>query len=190
MKLRGYILVTEFGTPFEDQVKAVRSFTNLAFDLFTDSFTDSYHPRRLSWATLLSQSVRGDAVVVGSPGALGNSAAEIEESMNTLRDRGLLLQDARTGHLIVWDASVIRALTFYRDAVGEVRRRSAEAARVALAATRRKGAGVRTGAAVSKSLESKWRDPINHPSIGELIRESGLSRRSLYRRFGSRGLRA
>ena len=187
MKVRGYILRTRCGATYEAQLTAIRAFTNLANDVFTDSCNDSHYPRRLSWETLLSGSVHGDAVVVGSPGALGYTVAQITESLNTLKGRGLMLQDARTGHRIVWDATVTRGLAFVQEATREVRQRAAAETRLALAEARRAGTGgVRTGVPVNPSIEAKWKDPHDYPSIAELERESGLSRRTLYKRFGPR----
>lgn len=184
MKVRGYILRTRCGATYEAQLTAIRAFTNLANDVFTDDYLD---PRRLAWANLLSASVHGDAVVVGSPGALGYTVAQITESLNTLKERGLMLQDARTGHRIVWDTSVTRSLAFVQEATREVRQRSATEARQALAEARRAGTGgVRTAVPVNPSIGAKWTDPHDYPSIAELERESGLSRRTLYKRFGPR----
>lgn len=191
MKVRGYILVTRCGAPFEAQLSAIRAFTNLADDAFVDSWTDPHHPRRFGWESLLSRSVHGDAVVVGSPGALGYTVAQITESLNTLKERGLMLQDARTGYLVVWDTAVTRSLEFVQQAAREVRQRSATEARQALAEARRTGTGgVRTGVPVNPSIGTKWKDPHDYPSIAELERESGLSRRTLYKRFGPRYARA
>ncbi|CAB4162336.1 Resolvase, N-terminal catalytic domain containing protein [uncultured Caudovirales phage] len=191
MKVRGYILVTRCGANFGEQLAAIRAFTNLADDVFSDNADDPRYPRRLGWESLLSASIHGDAVVVGSPGALGYTVAQITESLNTLKERGLMLQDARTGYLVVWDTAVTRSLEFVQQAAREVRQRSAMEARQALAEARRTGAGgVRTGASVSPSIGTRWKDPHDYPSIAELERESGLSRRTLYKRFGPRYARA
>lgn len=187
MKVRGYILVTRCGANFGEQLAAIRAFTNLADDVFSDNNDDPHYPRRLGWEKLLSWSVHGDAVVVGSPGALGYTVAQITESLNTLKERGLILQDARTGHRVVWDATVIRGLAFVQAATREVRQRAAAEARLSLANARRAGAGgVRTAVPVNPSIGAKWTDPHDYPSIAELERESGLSRRTLYKRFGPR----
>lgn len=187
MKVRGYILVTRYGVPFETQLDVITAFTGLADKVFVDSDTDPHYPRRTGWENLLSASIHGDAVVVGSPGALGYTVAQITESLNTMKERGLMLQDARTGHRIVWDTSVTRSLAFVQEATREVRQRSATEARQALAEARRAGTGgVRTAVPVNPSVGAKWTDPHDYPSIAELERESGLSRRTLYKRFGPR----
>ena len=191
MKVRGYILVTPYGVSCRAQRTAIRAFTNLADDVFSDNNDDPHYPRRIGWESLLSASIHGDAVVVGSPGALGYTVAQITESLNTLKDRGLMLQDARTGHRVVWDTAVTRSLEFVQQAAREVRQRSALEARQALAEARRTGAGgVRTAVPVNPSIGAKWKDPHDYPSIAELERESGLSRRTLYKRFGPRYARA
>lgn len=187
MKVRGYILVTRCGVPFETQLDVITAFTGLADKVFVDSYDNHPLPPRHGWENLLSASIHGDAVVVGSPGALGYTVAQITESLNTLKERGLMLQDARTGHRVVWDTAVTRSLDFVQQAAREVRQRSAMEARQALAEARRTGAGgVRTGVPVNPSIGAKWKDPHDYPSIAELERESGLSRRTLYKRFGPR----
>lgn len=191
MKVRGYILVTPYGVSCRAQRTAILAFTNLATDILIDSCKDPHHPRRFGWESLLSASIHGDAVVVGSPGALGYTVAQITESLNTLKACGLMLQDARTGHRVVWDTAVTRSLEFVQQAAREVRQRSATEARQALAEARRTGAGgVRTAVPVNPSIGAKWKDPHDYPSIAELERESGLSRRTLYKRFGPRYARA
>jgi hypothetical protein len=187
MKVRGYILVTRCGVSFEAQLDVIKAFTNLADRVFVDRNTDPHYPRRPAWENLLSDSIHGDAVVVGSPGALGYTVAQVTESLNTLKGRGLMLQDARTGHRIVWDATVTRGLAFVQEAAREVRQRFAAEARQALAEARRTGTGgVRSVRPVDVSIGAKWTAPHDYPSIAELERESGLSRRTLYKRFGPR----
>ena len=187
MKVRGYILITRCGVPFEAQLTAIQAFTNLADNVFADSWTDPHHPRRRAWEDLLSASIRGDAVVVGTPGALGNTVAQVVESLNTLKERGLMLQDATSGRRIVWDTSVVQSIAFVQAATREVRKRAAAEARLSLAEARRTGTGgVRTSRPTTPSIKAKWRNPVDYPVIAELERESGMSRRTLYRLYGPR----
>lgn len=134
-------------------------------------------------ARMIDGLVRGDVVVISSASRLGISASDILQAMESIAAKGASLFDASVADAIVWGPEIRKTIDFVLRGQTGLRLEKMEEVRAARTEKTMGGAP-----RIDPDRLAKAENLFFNPEIPmrEVVKETGISQRSLYRYFKRR----